>query len=174
VAIVDTQKLQFDIQEIPEGASSKTAHLPGDYFPLDDEATLINADVEITFYRTDHFIKVSFSLTADVELICDRCLESFTEKVNGSFDILFQPGDVVESDTVQSAVRQIPADDLIIDINEEVRDTVMLNVPVKKIHPKYIDEDGKPTEYETARFGDIPDEDEEKIDPRWEKLKKLK
>lgn len=172
---MDTQKLQFDIQKIPEGSSFKEVDLPEEYFHLDDEIKLLGANVQISFYRTDHFIKVSFDLKSNVELICDRSLDLFEKAVEGTFDILFQPGEVIESETEKSAVKQIPSDLLIVDIEDEVRDTIMLNMPVKKIHPRFIDESGNPKTFETAQFGDLKSVDEEEsIDPRWEKLKKLK
>lgn len=171
---MDTQKLTFDIQKIPEGQSHKTAHLPEDYFTLKEGARLIEADVSISFYRTDHFVKVSFEVDSRVELTCDRSLDTYTDSIEGVFDILFEPGEVEESETVKSAVRQIPSDELVLDIEEEVRDTIILNIPAKKIHPKYYDEDGKPEDFGIARFGDIEPDEEQKIDPRWEKLKKLK
>jgi len=61
-----------------------------------------------------------------------------------------------------------------IDLEQDVRDTILLNLPTKKLHPRYLDEDGNPKEVLNEQFGDIPDEDEETIDPRWEKLKDLK
>jgi uncharacterized metal-binding protein YceD (DUF177 family) len=174
VAIVDTQKLTFDIQNIPEGKSSKTAHLPEDYFKLKEGSRLIEAVVTISFYRTDHFVKVSFEVDSNVELTCDRCLENYNETIEGVFDILFEPGKVEETETVKSAVRQIPSEELVLDIEEEVRDTIILNIPVKKIHPKYYDGDGNAEDFGVARFGEIEPDDEQKIDPRWEELKKLK
>lgn len=173
---MDTQKLTFDIQEIPEGQSHKQVALPGEYFTLDDEARLVKADVDVSFLRTDHFVKVSFTVDSDVELVCDRSLEQFVKNVVAGFDIIFEPGDVEESDSVRSAVRQIPSDELVLSIEDEVRDTILLNIPVKKIHPKYYNEDGKPEDFGVARFGDDDSEAEEEqpVDPRWEELKKLK
>jgi len=174
VAIVEKQKLRFDIQKIPEGESSKRVELPGEYFDLDDEMKLLEADISISFYRTDRFIKVTFGVNSSVELICDRSLDPFNKTIEGTFDILFQPDEIQESETERSAVKQIPADELVIDIEDEVRDTIMLNIPIKKVHPRYIDESGKPEEFGTARFGEVDDDEEDPIDPRWEKLKKLK
>lgn len=174
MAIVDIQKLTFDIQKIPEGQSRKEVQLPEDYFELKEGARLIEAEVSVSFYRTDHFIKVSFDVGSTVELVCDRSLDTFTDTVNGVFDILFEPGVVEETETVKTAVRQIPSEELVLDIKEEVRDTIILNIPAKKIHPKYYDNDGKPEDFGIARFGDIKPEEEQNIDPRWEELKKLK
>lgn len=174
MAIVDLKKLNFKIQELPEGESQKTVHLPEDYFDLGDGKKLLGADIHVNFLRADHFIKCSFTVDANLELICDRSLDPFEIDTDGSFDILFEPDDVEEIETEESAVRQIPADTLIIDIDKEVRDTILLKVPRRKIHPKYVDEDGNLTEFETKKFGDIKTDDSESIDPRWEKLKKLK
>lgn len=174
MAIVEKKLLRFDIQKIPEGESSKIAELPEEYFTLDDDVRLLEAEVQISFFRTDHFVKVSFNLLSIVELICDRSLDPFEKNVKGSFDILFQPDEVQESETEQSAVKQIPPIDLVLDIEDEVRDTIMLNIPIKKIHPRYFDESGNPEEFGTARFGAPAEKDEDPIDPRWEKLKKLK
>ena len=49
----------------------------------------------------------------------------------------------------------------------------MLEIPVRKIHPDYVDSEGNPEDFETQKFGPEPDE-EEMIDPRWSELKKLK
>lgn len=174
MAIVDTQKLTFDIQKIPEGQSRKQVQLPEDYFTLKGGSRLVKGDVDISFLRTDHFVKVSFSVSGDLELICDRCLESFNMTVDGEFDVLFEPGEVEETETVKSAVRQIPPEELVLNIEEEVRDTIILNIPAKKIHPKYFNSDGEPEDFGIAKFGDIEPEEEQKIDPRWEELKKLK
>lgn len=173
MAIVESSKLTFKIQELPEGASDKHVELPEDYFEFDEEMHLHEAAVDVSFYRTDHFIKCSFTVNSTMELICDRSLKPFELNSTGSFDIIFEPGDVEESETAESAVRQIPTKDLVLDIDKEVRDTILLGVPTRKIHPDYLNEEGIPTEYETKKFGDIK-EDSDSIDPRWEELKKLK
>jgi len=172
-AIVKTSKLTFRLQEIPDGESSKQIAIGEAEFDLDDEVSLYKADVEISFYKTDHFIQVKFGVQADVNLICDRTLKSFVYSTEGSYQILFEPNPVEESETEEAAIRQIPADDLLIDIEKEVRDTIMLNLPIRKIHPDLLDSDGKPEKFETKTFGP-PIDEEERIDPRWEKLKKLK
>ena len=173
MAIEDLLMLQFDIRDIPEGKSSKNVHLPEKYFDLDDDCELSEAKVSIEFFRADHFIKVSFNVNADLLLTCDRCLEEFEFDTSGNFDVLFEPGDVEEFESEGSAVRRIDSESLQLNIEKEVRDTILLKVPGRKIHPKFINEDGSVSEFKTRKFGDFNDE-ENKIDPRWEELNKLK
>lgn len=167
-------KLIFDLQEIPEGKSTKAVHIDENELSLSETVDLNYADVSVDFYKTDHFVQVKFTADASVRLICDRSLEPFDKKISGSFTILYDP-EVDEEEIVneKDAVKQIPTDSLELNITKEVRDTIMLELPVRKLHPDYFDHNGNPVEFETKRFGPEPDE-EDSIDPRWAELKKLK
>lgn len=142
-------------------------------FVLETDIYLLEADVVIDFYKTDHFIQTQFNVEAVVTLRCDRSLRPFNEQVSGSYQVLYDPGEVEDTENEKGAVRQIPADELTIDIEKDVRDTIMLALPVRKLHPDFLDSEGNPEEFETKKYGPAPDE-EEKIDPRWAELKKLK
>ncbi|MFO7798913.1 MAG: DUF177 domain-containing protein [Rhodohalobacter sp.] len=170
---MNTSKLTFRLQEIPDGESNRTIALGSAELDFNDEVSLEKATVDINFYKTDHFIQVKFNVDADLNLICDRTLRPFVYNTEGSYHILFEPNPVEESETDEGAIKQIPTDDLVVSIDKEVRDTILLNLPIRKIHPDLLDSDGKPKKFETQSFGPQPDE-EELIDPRWEELKKLK
>lgn len=170
---METSKLIFDLQEIPDGKSERTVSLSEGDLELDDEVSLKKGDVHINFLRTNHFVEVDFTIDVDTELICDRSLKPFTKHLDGSYHVLFEPDNVEDTETEKGAVRQIPPEDLVLDIEKEVRDTIMLEIPVRKIHPDYLDSDGNTDDFETQKFGPEPDE-EELIDPRWSELKKLK
>ena len=171
---METSKLTFSLQEKPDGKSERSVSLSEGDLELDDEATLKNGEVNINFLKTNHFIEVDFTIDVNTELICDRSLKPFRKQLGGSYHILFEPDEIEDTETDKGAVRQISAEDLTVDIEKEVRDTIMLEIPVRKIHPDYFDSEGNPEKFETQYFGPEVDEDEDQIDPRWEKLKKLK
>lgn len=141
---------------------------------LSDESTLQRGEVQINFLKTNHFIEVDFTVDAETKLICDRTLKPFHKLLHGSYHVLFEPDEVEDTETEKGAVKQIPSEDLTLDIEKEVRDTIMLVIPVRKIHPDLYDSQGNPEVYETKQFGPEPDNEEDRIDPRWEKLKELK
>ena len=172
-AIVETLKLTFNLQELPEGNSSRTVSLEKGDLTLSNEVTLEEGLVDLSFYKTNHFVEVKISINVETELICDRSLKPFSKQITASYHVLFDPNPVDNTETDKGAVRQIPANSLQVDIGGDVRDTIMLEVPVRKIHPDYLDNDGNPTEFETKKFGPEAD-NEETIDPRWSALKKLK
>lgn len=165
-------KLEFNIVEIPEGESQRTVGLTDedlDMSPYDFKGT----EVDLHFYRTIHFIRVNFHVDAEVELTCDRSLESYIQPVASDYEVLFKVDVQEETENEDGAVRRFNFSSNTLSIEEEVRDTIMLNIPIKKLHPKFLDEEGNPREFETRKYGEV-EEETEQIDPRWEKLKKLK
>ncbi|MFD2532366.1 YceD family protein [Gracilimonas halophila] len=165
--------LKFKIFEIPEEQSEKTFELGSDELDL-GELAFRGGMVHIEFYRTLHFVRTQFTVDAKVELICDRSLEAFDYEVHQDYEVLFKAEQVEESADENGAVRNYDHASKQIDLEQDVRDTILLNLPTKKLHPRFLDEDGNPKEVLNEQFGDIPEDEEDQIDPRWEKLKELK
>lgn len=167
-------KLEFNIVEIPEGESRRTVDLSEedlDTTPYEFKG----AEIGLKFYRTLHFIRVNFHLESELELVCDRSLEPYIQPIIADYEVVFKVDVQEETEDENGAVRRFNFSSNTLSIEDEVRDTIMLHIPIKKLHPKFLDEDGNPKNFDTKSFGNIPDEeDSEKIDPRWEKLKKLK
>jgi uncharacterized metal-binding protein YceD (DUF177 family) len=167
-------KLEFNIVEIPEGESQRTVGLTEEDLDL-SPYNFKGGEIDLHFYRTLHFIRVNFRVDSDVELVCDRSLEPYIEPVESDYEVVFKVDVKEETEDENGAVRRFNFSNNTLSIEDEVRDTIFLNIPIKKLHPKFLDEEGNPKEFDTKSFGDVQDdEQEEKIDPRWEKLKKLK
>lgn len=165
--------LKFRIFEIPEGQSEKTLELNSEELDL-GETKLKDGTIHIEFNRTLHFIRTKFEIDAMVELICDRSLEPFEYDVHQKYEVLFKAEAIEESADENGAIRNYDHANKQIDLEQDVRDTILLNLPTKKLHPRYLDEEGNPKEAFNEKFGDVSDTDEEKTDPRWDALKDLK
>ncbi len=172
-AIVIDSKLTFKIQEIPEGKSERNVSLTDDDLEFDG-LKLKKAVVEIQFEKTTHFINTDFDVDAILWVTCDRSLEEFEQRIQGSYEVLFKPEIEEVSEGENSKVKQFNIHDLTLSIHAEVRDTILLELPVKKLHPKFLDAEGNPLDFQTRTYGDISPDDEDLADPRWEALKKLK
>lgn len=167
-------KLEFKIVEIPEGESRRTVDLSGEDLDLSPHE-FKGGEIQLLFYRTLHFIRVNFHVDSDVELVCDRSLEPYIQPVESEYEVVFKVDVKEETEDENGAVRRFDFSSNTLNIEDEVRDTIFLNVPIKKLHPKFLDDEGKPKEFETKSFGDVKeDDDSELADPRWEKLKELK
>ncbi|MBO6534978.1 MAG: DUF177 domain-containing protein [Balneolaceae bacterium] len=163
----------FKIFEIPDGKSQNSIQIQPDSLDLGD-VTLKDGKVEIDFDKNPRFIRAELDIEATLELICDRSLESFDYKVNRPYDILFKFDQVEESEDENGAVRSIDHQKNELSIEQDVLDTLLVHLPVKKLHPRFLDEDGNPKEFVAESFGEADEEEKDAIDPRWEALKDLK
>jgi uncharacterized metal-binding protein YceD (DUF177 family) len=159
--------LTFKINEIPKGKSAEKLVINGkdlDLHGLEFRSLTLNMEFE----KREFTLLVTFHFEAEVQLICDRSLDEYWQPLFGSYSILFKVDAQEESEDDQMSVRRLDISGNIINIENEVRDTILLTVPLKKIHPRYIDENGEMIEL------DLPKEASDDIDPRWEALKNLK
>lgn len=166
-------KLEFHIVEIPEGQSQRTLQLDDEDLDLSPYA-FKGGEIEIDFYRALHFIRVNLTVHSDVEIQCDRSLDYFLKPVSADYEIVFKVDVKEETEDENGAVRRFNFSSNTLSIEEEVRDTILLQIPIKKLHPRFLDEEGNPKKFEAKTFGSEAEADEDHIDPRWEDLKKLK
>ncbi|MEX0845669.1 MAG: DUF177 domain-containing protein [Balneolaceae bacterium] len=165
--------LKFKIFEIPEERSEKIIDLSSEELDLGN-LTFKGGSIHIVFNRTQHFVRTQFTIDAGVELICDRSLDVFDHDVHQDYEVLFKAEEIEEYADESGAVRNYDHASQQIDLEQDVRDTILLNLPTKKLHPRFLDEEGNPKEVLNEQFGDFPEDEAERIDPRWEKLKELK
>ncbi len=106
-------------------------------------------------------------------LICDRTLTNYVELIESEFNCsylanteLFWQQTKIEQDDDE---RLIHEDAKYIDIGNDIREQLAVNLPLKKIAPEYRDKN-----LEDIYPQYVKKEDIEETDSRWEPLKKLK
>lgn len=163
--------MKFRISEIPEGPSERILELNNSTLPFDDLSHK-NGTIKITFEKRHGLIRVFYELTTTLELTCDRSLDDFEHLVNADYEVVFKSG-VEESEDEKGAIRTLNISGNNISIENEVRDSILLSVPIKKIHPRFIDKNGKISDF-NAIYADDDEKSDEMADERWQALKKLK
>lgn len=126
--------------------------------------------LELDFERLHDSIKVIFFVGGIARLTCDRSLEVFDYPISRSYTVLFRVDQVVDVEDEFTATRKLDLNKNKLDLTEMVRETVLLEVPIKKLHPRFLDEDGNPTQFEIDYRGDEQLGGE---DSRWDALKKI-
>jgi uncharacterized protein len=130
---------------------------------------------EVLLDKRETLIESRFLISGTVKLICDRSLDPFEYSVKIDKKVIFKYGDTEEelSDEIIMILRD--ADSL--ELGQYMYEFINLEIPMKKLHPRY---QGEPDDDSPGRIiytsGDTTKDDEagDDIDPRWEKLKKLK
>ena len=158
------------------GLSNKT-HNFGFEFKADFfshfENSLINkgkGTCDVVLTKTDSMITVNLKIEGSIELTCDRSLELFDYPIAVTKEIIFKYGD--EEKELSEDVFVILKSEQEINITSFLYELITLEVPMKKLHPKF--QDGSEEDemiYESEKKDDSQDD---VIDPRWEALKKLK
>jgi uncharacterized metal-binding protein YceD (DUF177 family) len=123
-------------------------------------------------------IQVSLKIEGSIRLICDRSLEEFDYPFEVDEKLIFKYSDHSEElgDNLFLLDRKSPK----LDLSQDLFDFIALQVPMKKLHPRYLEEaealEGNQFIYSTEK--DLGDQSTEKaeadMDPRWAALKNLK
>ncbi len=147
----------------------------GDEFFQKYGAELLQSGVfeaKVVLDKHETFIDADFSISGTARLTCDRSLESFDEPVNVHRRVMFKYGE--EPGELTDEIVVIPRDLATLELGQYMYEFIGLEIPIKRLHPRFRDEaeqEGEGTIVYTS--GDEKDESDA-IDPRWEKLKKLK
>jgi uncharacterized protein len=132
---------------------------------------------EVTLDKRETFIEAAFSIDGTVKLICDRSLDPFDYPVKVRKKLVFKYGDADQE--LSDEIVMIHRDSDSLELGQYIFEFIALEVPMKKLHPRFQDEeedDGSEGKiiYTSKTSADENGKDDEDIDPRWEILKKLK
>jgi len=141
---------------------------------------------KVILRKTEILIEAKFEIEGTVELECDRSLELFDHPFSVSERVLYKYGE--EEMELNDEIIIITKLTQKINLAQHIYDFINIAIPMKKISPKYLDEDDEDDDsqiklvYTSADEQNLSDEDideeedadEGEPDPRWEVLKNLK
>lgn len=159
--------VSFRFNEIPPGVSEEQITLDADSLGIQMPG-ISSITLDLRFNKADERLRIQCLLTTDITLSCDRSLDSFNANIKSTYEVIFQKNVEKEQEGLSGSLRRLEISSNTIDITSELRDTVLLSIPVKKIHPRYF-QDGKLNDFE-AFYGEVSNEH----DPRWDALEKLR
>jgi len=134
----------------------------------------LNAEVTLTKQST--LLILEFSAKGYVELVCDRCLDFYNQRIKNKSKLFVKFGQ--EEQELSDDVIMISQDEYQINVAQHLYELVILGLPIKHVHPT--DKNGqsacdpemikKLNEY---LIDEVDTEIEEPVDERWNELKKL-
>ena len=164
--------LKLHTFEIPLSKSQKTLSIPQDFLESED-ITVLEGTLHLDINRSDHMIHIKLMVTSTLELQCDRSLDKFEYSVQRELDIIYKEGLKEEEYDLHSSFKRLEQHQQTLEFEQDVRDMLLLSLPSKRIHPRYLDDNGNLTELLNEQFSSFI-ENTETVDPRWEALKNLK
>ena len=125
--------------------------------------------VNVSAYQTGENYAFTGTMSATLRLSCDRCLELYDLDIKQDFEVIYTSEEGADKD---DHVMFLPPQDVEIDLKPYIRDTMMLNIPFKKV----CSDDCKglcPVCGENLNMSACTCKNE-KTDPRWDSLKEFK
>ena len=113
-----------------------------------------------------------------VELMCDRCLDQYNQRVKNKNNLLVKFG--IETEELSDDLIVLPLDEYQINIAQYLYELIILGLPIKHVHPD--DKNGNSTcnpemlkelEQYLVDTAPINNENVQVVDERWNELKKL-
>lgn len=133
------------------------------------------ANVELDRRETMLVLKLSFEGFVDVT--CDRCTTQAPFPVEGNAKMIIKLSDSEESPDNEDDIISIDRNEYAFDMSQHLYDYIALSLPLRTV-PCEIDGDNSICDQivieklEGLKVNELP-ENEENIDPRWEKLRQL-
>ncbi len=147
--------------------------LGNDFFEKYGQEVIGKGDFEahVSLDKSETFIEADFKIKGNALLICDRSLDEFNHPISISKQVVFKYGE--EEKEVSEEIIIITHDQQKIDVGQLMYEFIVLEIPIKKLHPRFQLEPEDDTEGKVI-YSSSTTPEEEMIDPRWEMLKKLK
>jgi uncharacterized metal-binding protein YceD (DUF177 family) len=150
-------------------------------FELDQEffATLERPEIEkgkltaeVILEKKPGVLTLHFHIRGEVEVICDRCLDSFMTGIDTSQHLFVKMGD--HPGELEEDVIMIHRDDHEIEVGQFIYEYIVLTLPYKRIHPERNGIPGcNPEMISMLKAHSETKERQQSNDPRWNALKGL-
>jgi uncharacterized metal-binding protein YceD (DUF177 family) len=117
------------------GEHSFEYHLDKQFFVNMESTDVRDADLAVCLnvvYKGD-FYDLSFKISGEVVLICDRCLDDLHFPIEAEYHIVVKYGEDYNDDNDE--VLEIPESDANLNVAYMIYDTVVLAIPIKHVHP---------------------------------------
>ncbi|UFH55300.1 DUF177 domain-containing protein [Spirosoma sp. KNUC1025] len=128
--------------------------------------------------KSETMIRLDFHSTGSVEQICDRSLDEYDEPVDTRQTMLLKFGD--HNEELSDEIELIERNTATINVARYIFEFISLSLPMKRLHPRFREEDESDDETENGkvvyRSDAEPGDDEagqSNVDPRWAALRKL-
>ena len=145
------------------------------FFELFDSEYISKGQLKafVTLQKSDSMIQMTFNIEGTIELTCDRSLDLFDHPLEIKRNMIYKFGE--EEKELSEDVYVIHKDTQTMNIADILFEFIGLEVPMKKLHPRFVVEDND-EDFEMIYSSEEETEEqdeEETIDPRWAALKDL-
>jgi len=102
---------------------------------IDAVEIITNTAVEVKLYKTGNQFDLNINVQGKFKLICDRCMEDYIQDFDNSFELIYKYDfSKDEINNEDDDIKFISPKTNFIDLIEDVRDYILLSIPMKHVH----------------------------------------
>lgn len=128
-------EFKLPLKSLTEGTHEFDYHLGQEFFTNMENTDIhgANLDVKLTVVLAHDTYDLTFHITGDIILLCDRCLDELVQPIDAQYHIDVQYG--ADYDDASDDLLIIPESDNDLNVAYMIYDTVVLEIPIKHVHP---------------------------------------
>ena len=155
---------KIELLGLKEGANAFSFKLTDEYFEAIDADIVQHGDldVDLQIERKSSLFELDFNIKGEVVIPCDICLDDMNQPIDTTNRLVAKFGQEYSEDDDLVTVDE---NEGILDVSWFIYEFIVLNIPCNRDMMKVLEE------HSATRSGV---EEEQKIDPRWSELLKLK
>lgn len=127
-------EFKLGLKSLPVGTHHFEFHLGKEFFVNMESADVHDADLTVSLdvvHKNDAY-DMTFHITGEVTLICDRCLDSLVMPMDTMYHVTVEYGDGYNDESDDVLI--IPQSDSSLNVAYMIYDTVALAIPIKHVH----------------------------------------
>ncbi|MCH7513627.1 MAG: DUF177 domain-containing protein [Bacteroidetes bacterium] len=173
------KKYRIDIFNLSHGEHEFDFEFTDDFFTHYGSSIIKkgSGNIKVIITKSETLLELGFNITGSIELVCDRSLDLFNFPISIHKNLIMKFGDEDDADYTGMDITNIPWKTESINVGQLIYEFVGLEVPIKKLHPRYMDQVNDNSEdeliYASSQTPEERDKSVQKIDPRWEKLQQI-
>lgn len=173
------KKYDIHIYKLSNGVHEYQFEIGKEFFEMFDSDLVENGqlNLRVSLNKSDSMIQVDYDIQGSIELECDRSLDKFDFPIAVDRKMIYKYGD--EEKELSEDVYVIEKNAQTLNVASIVYEFIGLEIPMKKLHPKFQEDEDEDDETEgnmiyMSESEENIEQKEEDIDPRWAALKNLK
>ncbi len=126
--------LKVYINNISEGEHSFNFIISHGEIEIDTAEIVSDINVSVKLYKSGNQISLKTSLCGKFRFQCDRCTEDYISGFNNDFEIIYKYdfGEMADQ-SEDDDIKFIPSNTRYIDLKDDIRDYILLSVPMKRV-----------------------------------------
>jgi len=171
---MDIKEFDIEIFSLNFGSHSYEFSIDDSFWSHFDHGLISKgqAHTALALEKSETLIKMDLEIEGTLQLVCDRSLEDYDHPFKTAKTLLFKFG--VEEGELGEDIYVINPNTSVINISQHLYEFIALEVPLKKLHPKFRATNDPDQDEIVYRDDEGKEQIPDSYDPRWESLKKLK